>query len=118
MHALLPDRSIIEACARVYDMPDFKPRVWDLDETGRKKPNKWRDMRELPTLNKLTIGRFEKTAKQAGFALRRREFRPMSGPRSVTAISAALTRLPIAREFFTACTIYELDAEGRAAASR
>ena len=59
VHAAFSDRTVINTCARVYDMPEFRPRIWDLDDAGNKKPNKWRSMDTLPTLNKLTIRRFE-----------------------------------------------------------
>lgn len=108
VHAFLPDKAIIGACARIYDMPEFVPRVWDVDESGRKKPNKWKHLTELPTLNKLTIGGFESTARKAGFAFQRRELQPITSSRAARTISSLLSRLPIAREFFTACTIYEL----------
>lgn len=108
VHAVFSDRVITKACARIYDMPEFEPRVWDLDEAGRKKPNKWHSLDSLPTLNKLTIREFEKTAKAAGFSIRRRELHPISSSKAAKTISRLLTRLPLAREFFTACTIYDL----------
>ena len=110
VHALFSDKAIIKTCARIYDMPEFQPRVWDLDENGRKKPNKWLDLKSLPTLNKLTIREFERTAKAAGFTIERREFHPIKSSKAAAKISSFLTRLPFAREFFTACTVYELRA--------
>ena len=108
VHALFSDKAIINACARIYDMPDFKPRVWDLDENGQKKPNKWRNLERLPTLNRLTISEFERTVHQQGLAVRRREFHPISSSKGAKAASMVLTKLPLVREFFTACTVYEL----------
>lgn len=108
VHAVFSDRIIIDACAKIYDMPEFEPRVWDLDESGRKKPNKWNQLKSLPTLNKLTIKEFERTAKRAGFEIARRELHPISSSRTAKKVSKFLTRLPVAREYFTACTVYEL----------
>ncbi len=108
VHALFSDKAIIKACAKIYDMPEFEPRVWDLDETGLKKPNKWYDLKTLPTLNKLTIREFEKTARDRGFTIKRREFHPISSSKAAQKVSAFLTQLPVTREFFTACTVYEL----------
>ncbi len=110
VHAIFSDRIITKACAKIYDMPEFEPRVWDLDDNGRKKPNKWHHLKTLPTLNKLTIKEFERTAKRAGFNIARRELHPISSSRAAETISTFLTRLPIAREYFTACTVYELEA--------
>lgn len=111
VHALLSDKAIINACARIYDMPDFKPRVWDLDEKGQKKPNKWKNLDRLPTLNRLTISEFERTVRQNGLTVQRREFHPISSSKAAKTVSTVLTKLPLVREFFTACTIYELKLE-------
>jgi len=108
VHALFSDKAIIRACAKIYDMPEFEPRIWDLEDSGRKKPNKWNDLKTLPTLNKLTIRKFERTARSAGFIIDRRELHPISSSRAAQRVSMVLTRLPILREFFTACTVYEL----------
>ncbi len=108
VHALFSDKAIIKACAKIYNMPEFEPRIWDLEETGRKKPNKWNDLKTLPTLNKLTIREFERTAKGKGFTIERREFHPISSSKAARTVSTFLTQLPITREFFTACTVYEL----------
>ena len=53
-------------------MPEFKPRIWDIDANGKKKPNKWLDMKTLPEVNKLTMGDFERLAQLVGFAIQRK----------------------------------------------
>lgn len=107
-HAVFSDRTLIETCSRIYDMDEFEPRIWDLDESGAKKPNKWTDMTELPDVNKLTMRRFESICRRIGLRTDRRELHGFasSGPAKLT---HALTRVPLLREYFTAYTIYELE---------
>ncbi|MCB9832868.1 MAG: class I SAM-dependent methyltransferase [Planctomycetes bacterium] len=107
VHALASDRAIIEACARVYDMPEFRPRVWDLDEEGNKKANKWRAMQRLPGVNKLTMARFEDILGQIGLRVDRRQPYGFRSSR-FKAITGTLARLPVAREFCCSYVIYEL----------
>lgn len=99
---------MIGACAKVYDMPNYQPRVWDLDENGQKKPNKWLELTELPTLNKLTIRRFEAIAEDLGFVFKRREYHPIASSGFVNTISTLMIRSSYLREFFTSPIIYEI----------
>lgn len=106
-HAVFSDRALIDTCARIYDLDEFKPRLWDLDEDGNKKPNKWRDMDELPDVNKLTMSRFEGICRKIGLHIDRRELHgfAVSGVGKVT---HAFKHVPLLREYFTAYTVYEL----------
>ncbi len=108
VHALLSDRTIIEACAKVYESPDFEPRFWDLDEKGQKKPNKWLTLNELPDLNKLKIEQFETSARGMGFNFEQRLYRPISSSRFARALSSALIGMPALRDYFTSCVVYQL----------
>jgi SAM-dependent methyltransferase len=107
VHAFLPDSVLTRTCARVYDLPEFKPRVWDLDEQGNKKPNKWWNMKGLPGVNKLTMSRFEEIIgfldlhidKRQCYGFRTSRFRPLT---------EALANLPVLREFFNSYITYEL----------
>ncbi|MGB0629778.1 MAG: class I SAM-dependent methyltransferase [Alphaproteobacteria bacterium] len=38
VHAAFSDRTVINTCARIYDMPEFKPRIWVWTQTGTKNP--------------------------------------------------------------------------------
>ena len=106
-HVFFSDKTLIEACARVYDMPEFKPRWWDLDENGRKKPNKWRSMAQLEALNKLTIREFEQLCAQTGLQIATRELVGFNS--SVAApLTRSLAHLPVTREFFCSRVIYRL----------
>ncbi len=107
-HVVFPEKAVLSTCARIYDMPEFKPRIWDLDDAGNKKPNKWLGMEELPTLNKLTIAGFEKLCRETGFGFARREMVPISSSGPARTVSSALIRLPKMREFFPSVAIYAL----------
>ncbi|MFT7570335.1 MAG: cyclopropane fatty-acyl-phospholipid synthase-like methyltransferase [Paracoccaceae bacterium] len=107
-HAAFSDKTVINSCARIYDLPEFTPRVWDLDENGEKKPNKWLHMETLPTLNKLTIRRFEALSRDIGFSFDRREHHPIKSSGLVRAVSSVLSAVPFTREFFTSVAIYDL----------
>jgi hypothetical protein len=110
IHAVFPERVLTRTCARIYDLPEFEPRIWDLDERGRKKPNKWRALRRLPDVNRLTIGRFERECDAAGFRIARRRVTGFGGSRAAK-LTRVLTGLPGLREFFSAHVTYELRIE-------
>ena len=40
-HVLFGQEAMFRAAARMYELPEFVPRHWDLDAQGQKKPNKW-----------------------------------------------------------------------------
>jgi hypothetical protein len=115
VHAVFSDQTIIDACAQVYDMPEYSPRLWDLDEQGNKKPNRWKTLSELPTLNKLTINRFERLCSELGFVFDRREYCPMASSKLARIISSTMTKLPYMNEFFSSCVIYEIRKPGTGA---
>lgn len=104
-HVLFSDQTIIRTCARIYDMKEFAPRIWDLEPNGQKKPNKWRAMRELPTLNRLTIRGFEALCREVGLAVERAEYHPINPVRKLL---GGLATAPVLREFLSQCAIYEL----------
>jgi len=108
VHAVLPEQTIIDACAKIYDMPEYSPRLWDLDEDGNKKANRWKTLNELPTLNKLSINRFERMCTDLGFVFDRREYCPMASSGLANTISSAMVKLPYMNEFFSSCVIYEI----------
>jgi SAM-dependent methyltransferase len=106
-HVVFSDKALLRACERVYDMPEFKPRLWDLDASGAKKPNKWRAMLRLPDVNRLTIRRFESLVARSGLEIAER--RP-HGFRTgkLAPVARALAQLPLARELFTSHVTYKL----------
>lgn len=110
-HAIFSDRTLMETCARIYDMPEFEPRVWDLDENGRKRPNKWWSLDRLPDVNRLTISRFETECRRIGLKIDRRELHGFEGG-GLRRLTHPLTKIPGVREFFTAYVVYELSHAG------
>jgi len=112
-HVLFSQRVLLDTCARVYDLPEFEPKLWDLDEHGRKKPNKWRELDRLPAVNRLTIRRFERLCREVGLAIERAQYRGFGGG-ALAWCTHALTRVPGVRELFTSHTVYELRKPPRA----
>lgn len=106
-HVFFSERALLRTCARIYDMPEFQPRVWDLDETGRKKPNKWLSMKSLPEVNKLTMGRFERLVRAAGLEIESRRLRGF-GSSTLAKLSHVFLHIPYLREFFTSSVVYTL----------
>jgi SAM-dependent methyltransferase len=104
-HVFFSERVLIDTCARIYDLPEFKPRIWDLDGEGKKKPNKWRGLDRLPDLNRLTISRFEQICGRVGLKFERRDIIGFGGSR-VARLTRGLTRIPLLREFFCSRVIY------------
>jgi SAM-dependent methyltransferase len=107
-HVLFSDKALIQTCARIYDMPEFQPRIWDRDAAGNKKPNKWKQMDTLPGVNKLTMHRFEQLCRANGLDIAQRE---LTGFRSgkLAPLTHALLRIPRLREFFASCVTYVIE---------
>jgi hypothetical protein len=104
---LFSERVLTRTCARIYDLPEFTPRLWDLDEHGGKKPNKWHRLDRLPEVNRLTIHAFERACRRVGLRIARREIAGFGGS-AASRLTRVLTRVPGVREFFSAYVIYEL----------
>ncbi|MHB1332203.1 MAG: class I SAM-dependent methyltransferase [Sulfuriferula sp.] len=106
-HAVFSDKALITTCARIYDMPEFRPRLWDLDVEGNKKPNKWLTMERLPDVNRLTITRFERLCRKIGLDIAERRPKGFGGS-SLAKVTHLFTRIPLLREFFCAHVVYKL----------
>lgn len=106
-HVLFSEATLIDTCARIYDLPEFVPKFWDRDAAGRKKPNKWRDMPCLGNVNRLTMARFESCCARVGLRIERRIVRGFGGSR-LGRMTGLLTMIPWVREFFTSHAVYEL----------
>ena len=108
-HVLFSSKTIGLACKRIFDMPDYVPRYWDLDEHGNKKNKVFTGTRDMGGVNGLTIARFEQLCKQNDLWIVKRLGHHLSGHALVERVSAICTRLPFLREFFTAVMIYEIE---------
>jgi SAM-dependent methyltransferase len=106
-HVLFSEKTLIDTCARIYDLPEFRPKFWDLDEHGRKKPNKWVNMPCLGNVNRLTMAEFERCCRRTGLRIAARQVRGFGGSR-LGRLTAVFTRLPLLRELFVSHTVYEL----------
>jgi ubiquinone/menaquinone biosynthesis C-methylase UbiE len=106
-HVVFSDRTLVRTCARMYDSNEFQPRVWDLDEAGQKRPNKWLHMSRLPEVNRLTMAEFEKAAARSDLRIVRREIHGFGGS-ALSRLTRPLVRIPVVREFFCNFTVYEL----------
>ncbi|MDD5390739.1 MAG: class I SAM-dependent methyltransferase [Gallionellaceae bacterium] len=106
-HVFFSDRTLIKTCARIYDLPEFKPRVWDIDEAGRKKPNKWLAMTELPEVNRLSMAEFEALCDKVGLRVMERRIRGFGGG-ALARFTHLFTRIPGLREFFSSSVVYRL----------
>lgn len=109
VHLLFAERTLFEAAARVYDSPQFIPRVWDLeDERGTRKPNKWRTTRRFdPFLNRLTRRGFERMVAGAGMRVLRRETHGFRGS-LLGRCTRVLLPVPTLGECVVSFYIYEL----------
>lgn len=108
-HVLFSKRTLSETCDRVHAMPEYRPRLWDLDEHGKRLPYDPGVPEHLGGVNGLTIRTFERLCQAEGLRISRREAHGFRGPAAVEAISRLLARLPLLNEFFTAFMIYELE---------
>ena len=108
-HVFFSDKSLAEACTRIYNAPGYNPRFWDLDPQGNKRKDKIFDPENLGGINDLTIGRFEKLIKENRMQISRREIQPFTGPFLVETVSGIFSKIPKLREYFTACVIYEIN---------
>ena len=110
-HVVFGERALFQAAAMIYDLPEFVPRYWDIDEHGRKKPN---DLRTLPTfkergyINQLDIGSFFRLAAEAGFQISRFERHSFGGPAWRRFLGHGLMSLPLVGEYFISYVIIEL----------
>lgn len=109
VHLLFSERTLLATCARLYDDPDFAPRIWDMDpKTGLKKPNKWRDTHSFhPFLNRLTRRTFERMVDKSCLTITRRETHGFSGSRLRRA-TRLLLPIPSVGGCFVSFHIYEL----------
>jgi SAM-dependent methyltransferase len=111
VHVFMSDESLLRIGARIYDTPQFKPRIWHFDDQGVRKPNPYSGRVVFDDLNKLTIGRFDKTVGKAGLRVRRKQIDPFTGSGFAT-LKKLLARSPLP-DFFCSCAVYEVEKPAR-----
>lgn len=110
VHLFLSDASLFRVCARIYDTPQFQPRIWHFDEEGKRKSNPYAGRVVFNDLNKLTIRRFDETTAKVGLLPRRKQINPFTGS-AFAPLKRLLVRSP-GQDFFCSCAIYELEKPG------
>jgi len=107
VHVLMSDESLFRVCARIYDTPQFRPRIWHFDADGNRKRNPYRGRVCFDDLNKLTITRFDRTVAGAGLRIRRKQVNPFEGS-TLAGLKRLLAKSPWP-DFFCSCAVYELE---------
>lgn len=110
-HVIFGERAMFRAAEAIYDLPEFEPRHWDLDEGGRKKPNKWRawsSFREQGYINKLDVADFRDLAICANFEIVRFELHGFGGSSARKSLSGALMRMSVVGQYFISYVLIEL----------
>lgn len=110
-HVLFGQEAMFRAAERLYDLPEFVPRHWDLDASGKKKPNKWKQwssFKEQNYINELDLKTFRSLVDISGMQIDRLETHSFGGSGLRRAVGNALMRLPWLGEYFTSYTVIEL----------
>ncbi|AGA29616.1 methylase involved in ubiquinone/menaquinone biosynthesis [Singulisphaera acidiphila DSM 18658] len=105
VHALLNDEALMRVCAKIYDNPKFRPRIWHFDADGQRVENPYRGVTRFTDLNRLTIKKFERVLRSAGLVIARRDIQPFTG-RRLAWLKRTLVRLR--PDFFCSCVAYEI----------
>jgi SAM-dependent methyltransferase len=110
-HVIFGERAMFRAAEFIYDLPEFVPRHWDLDEHGSKRPNKWRNwssFKEQGYINELDIRTFRQLARDAGFQVARLERHSFGGSPLRRVLGRRLMGIPFVGEYFVSFAIIEL----------
>ena len=111
-HFLFGQRAMFEAAEALYDDPAFQPRHWDLDPSGNKLPNKWRQWRsfaEQGYINELSTTAFRRMVAKLGFSIVRYERHGiLSNVRAIAPITRALSHIPLIGDYLTSHVLVEL----------
>jgi SAM-dependent methyltransferase len=110
-HVLFGQEAMFRAAERLYDLPQFVPRHWDLEANGTKKPNKWKQwssFRAQGYINELDIKTFRTLVETAGLRVARFETHSFGGSPLRRTIGHTLMRLPFVGEYFISYTVIEL----------
>ena len=106
-HVIFGEKAMFRAAEAIYDLSEFVPRHWDLDENGNKKPNKWKawsSFAEQNYINDLNIPTFRRLALEVGFDVERLELRSFGGSPLRKFVSSTLKSLPVIGEYFVSST--------------
>ena len=104
-HVFFSEKVLINTCARIRDMSEYTPRIWDFDDDGNPLPNKWHDMKELPEVNRLTIKQFEGALREENIRIEHRHIQGFGGS-SLSRLSRPLAKVPVIQEYLASCVTY------------
>jgi SAM-dependent methyltransferase len=110
-HVLFGERAMFRAAEAIYDLPEFTPRHWDIDEQGRKKPNKWRawsSFKEQGYINEMDEAEFRGLVAGSGLKVTRFDKHSFSGSAVRRAIGRGLMQIPVIGEYFLSYAAIEL----------
>jgi SAM-dependent methyltransferase len=110
-HVVFGQEALFRAAERIYDDPKFVPRHWDLDESGKKKPNKWRawsSFKEQGYINELDLAGLRRLVQLSGLQIVRIDKRSFGGSALRRFVGRLLMSMPILGEHFLSFAIIEL----------
>ncbi len=107
-HVLFSKQTLAATCNRIFHLPEYLPRYWDMDVDGKKLPDREFRTENLGGVNGLSISLFERQITDLGFRFHRCKPHAMQGPWPVSGISRLATRIPLLREYFSAYMIYDI----------
>lgn len=110
-HVLFSQEQLFRTAERIYDLPEFEPRHWDIDEAGRKKPNKWRawsTFKEQGCINELGLAEFRQLVHESGLRIQRLDMHSFGGSAFRRKLADLLMRTPLLHEYFVSFVAVEL----------
>jgi len=110
-HLFLSDAALMRICARTFELEEYRPSFWHLDQNRSKKQNNpYVNATSLSGyLNKLTTRKFERICRRSGFQIRRKKLVPFSGDR-LRWLKNVIVSMPLVSDALCACVVYELEA--------
>ena len=110
-HVLFGEQAMFRSAEMIYDLPNFIPRHWDLDECGNKKPNKWRNwssFEEQGYINKLDVSTFRRLTNDVGFEISRLDQQSFGGSMLRQHIGQIMLRSHFLGKYFVSFVRIEL----------
>lgn len=110
-HVIFGQEAMFRAAERIYDLPTFIPRHWDLDEMGKKKPNKWRawsSFKEQGYINELDLANFRTLIQNSGLRIERLDMYSVGGSSLRKKVGRILMKIPFIGEYFLSFVTIEL----------
>ena len=111
-HVIFGEKAMFSTAAAIYDDPAFVPRHWDLDESGAKKPNKWKQwntFEEQAYVNQMSIGKFRELVAKTGLTIDRFDRSGFGNAGVKKAFGDAMMALPGVGEYATSYAVIALE---------